>query len=58
MLVAVVENPSAVLVVVAVTAEPPLELKETVRFFATHLAYRVKFEVWPWVYGKVILDPV
>jgi hypothetical protein len=42
----------------AVTAEPPCESYVIVRAFAAQIAYRVKFAVWPCVYGNVRTLPV
>ena len=41
-------------VVLPVTEDPPSVSKVTVRGLAVHFAYRVKFAVWPWVYGNEI----
>ena len=57
MVVKVVGSAAAVLVVVAVTADPKLVLKLTFRVFASHFAKRVKSAVLPWVYGNEMAGP-
>ena len=49
MVVKVVGSAAAVLVVVAVTADPELVLKLTFRVLASHFAKSVKSAVLPWV---------
>ena len=41
-------------VVLPLTEDPPLVWNVTVRGLAVHFAYKVKFAVFPWVYGNSI----